>query len=111
MTIKVGRYNDPGAIYIGRENKGLGLKGSPLANQFVMRDNSIKERNRVCNQYDLWIRNQIGLQNRFVINEIKRLIAIWKKEGHIVLGCFCSPKRCHGDIIKNLMILFKDLQN
>ena len=66
-------------IYIGR--------GSKWGNPFVMRDKSDNERERVCDAYEAWFMNQPDLVNSLHELKGKRL------------GCFCKPKRCHGDFL------------
>lgn len=100
--IKVGRWNEPNAVYIGRPNPRLNLKKSPLANPFVMRNKSIDERNRVCDLFDEWINDRIQNNDKAVIEEIERLKVI-AMQGDLVLGCWCSPKRCHGESIKRII--------
>jgi hypothetical protein len=94
MSIRVGKKWDVGAQYIGR--------GSPLGNPFAMKDKSDEERNRVCDLYEVWIRERIEAEDMNVIKELRRLHAI-HVNGVLVLGCFCSPKRCHGDYIKTIL--------
>lgn len=65
--------------YIGR--------GSKWGNPFVMRNKSESERNRVCDAYEAWFMNQPELVNS--VHELKGK----------VLGCYCKPKRCHGDFL------------
>lgn len=66
-------------IYIGR--------GSKWGNPFNMRNKSDAERDRVCDAYEAWFKNQPELVND--LHELKGK----------VLGCFCKPKRCHGDFL------------
>lgn len=93
--IKVGKKWDANAQYIGR--------GSPMGNPFVMENQSDAERNRVCDEYEQWIRKQIANNNPRIINELRRLNAIHNEKGELTLGCFCAPKRCHGDFIKTIL--------
>lgn len=55
-------------------------------NPFHMQNDSDFERNRVCNAYELYF-PQSGL-NIVELLHAKRL------------GCWCKPKRCHGDYLK-----------
>lgn len=90
--ITIGKKWDKGAIYIGR--------GSPLGNPFVMRTE--EDRDIVCNKYEEWFYKQIKEENQVVLNELRRIYLLAKKQ-NIVLGCFCSPKRCHGETIKKFL--------
>ena len=88
--ITVGHKWTSGSEYIGR--------GSPLGNPFVMKDKSEAERNRVCDEYIPWLDDQLQ-HNQVVINEMNRLFQM-ALNVNVTLGCFCSPKRCHGDTVK-----------
>lgn len=81
MKTKVVHYKrDEYDIYIGRPSKW----GNPF---FIGRDGSRKE---VIEKYREWIMNQPEL-----LKEIPKLKG--KR-----LGCFCSPKPCHGDVLAEL---------
>ena len=74
VNIKKEKYD----IYIGR--------GSKWGNQFKMNNWSDEERNRVCDEYEKWFWTTI-LPGQ--LHELKGK----------VLGCYCKPKRCHGDFL------------
>ena len=95
MRIRVGRHHNPDAYYIGR--------GSLLGNPFVMRNKSDEERNRVCDDYERWIFEQLNINNLDIINELKHIKNLAHRPEGVTLGCFCSPKRCHGDTIKYII--------
>lgn len=78
-TTVVNCRTDDYDVYIGR--------GSKWGNPFVMRGKSEAERNRVCDAYEVWFMNQPSL-----VNDLHEL------RGKI-LGCYCKPKRCHGDFL------------
>lgn len=90
--ILVGKKWDKGAIYIGR--------GSPLGNPFIMK--SEEDRDYVCDQYEEWFHKQVKGKNQTVLNELRRIYLIAKRQD-VVLGCYCSPKRCHGETIKRFL--------
>lgn len=92
--IRVGKKWDKGAQYIGR--------GSPLGNPFVMRNSSIEERNRVCDEYHTYLLTAVANGDPDICRELSRLR--WMAlNGDLVLGCFCAPKRCHGDSVKQVL--------
>ena len=95
--IIVGKKWDKGAIYIGR--------GSPLGNPFVMR--SEEDRNDVCDKYEEWFNKQIEDENQVVLSELRRIYLLAKRQD-VILGCYCSPKRCHGDTIKKFIDKYLD---
>ena len=93
MTIRVGRKHEPGAIYIGR--------GSPLGNPFVIgRDG---DRDEVIHRYRNWFAMKVKSQDSVVMAELRRLYRIHRDAGDLVLGCFCAPQACHGDVIKDFL--------
>ncbi len=68
-------------IYIGR--------GGPFGNPFMIgKDGSRKE---VCEKYEEYARNNSRL-----------LAQIYQLKEDDILGCFCKPLDCHGDIIVKL---------
>lgn len=87
ITQVVNKYKvniqDPDIIYIGR--------GSIWGNPFPMKDKSDAERTRVIKAYRqwLWFQQMQGNITKEMLLELdgKRLC------------CYCSPKRCHGDVL------------
>lgn len=70
-------------VYIGRKNKDL--LASKWQNPFKMSNES--ERDYVCLMYELYLNTRPDL-----LVEVKEL-----KDK--ILGCYCYPKKCHGDIL------------
>lgn len=62
---------------------------SRWGNDHHMKDDSLAERNRVCDEYgiDLWLAIFDG---RITLDDLD---ALYGKR----LGCWCKPLRCHGD--------------
>ena len=87
MCIVVNRRKTQEDVYIGR--------GSIWGNPFVL--NLELERDLVVEQYKLHLIEQIK-QGIITIDQLKQLNG--KK-----LGCYCKPKKCHGDIIKEIVDL------
>lgn len=87
--ITVGKKWDKGAQYIGR--------GSPLGNPFVMASEA--DRDSVCEQYERWLHERVEKYDPKVVAALSRLQRL-AREGDVILGCFCAPKRCHGETIK-----------
>ncbi len=95
MIKVVNKYKEANYDYIGR--------GSILGNPFVMNNQSIEERNRVCNEYKKYIEKKIFIEkDKNFIDELNKLKEL-SKINNLNLGCFCAPKRCHGDAIKELL--------
>jgi Domain of unknown function (DUF4326) len=56
---------------------------------------------RLANQYELFISNTFQKSSREeFMNEFNRMVELAKIKP-IELMCFCSPKKCHGDILKS----------
>ena len=76
-------------------------RSSPLGNPFYMANES--QRDKVCEEYEVWIGKQIAANDPKVINELNRLLTLARKYGKLILYCWCAPKRCHGETIKRLI--------
>ena len=92
--ITIGRKNDRNAQYIGR--------GSPLGNPFRIHDYGSKvERDEVVEKYRQYFEREYK-NNDAMLRELRRLYRI-AANGDLILGCFCAPKRCHGEVIKEFL--------
>jgi len=71
---------------------------SALGNKFIMKDKSNEERERVCNEYEIWFNEKVKLKDEKVMKELRY---IWKmlKKSNVVLCCWCGSKRCHSETI------------
>ena len=78
---------DPKHIYIGRANKYLNINASKWANPFSVEKYG---REKALEMYENYIRESD------LLKEIKELKGC-------ILGCWCAPKKCHGDILIKLM--------
>lgn len=78
---KVVHIRAPHDVYIGRPSKW----GNPFE---IGKDGT---RTEVIQKYEDWIREQPELLSQLHELEGKRL------------GCFCKPKRCHGDVLVKLI--------
>ena len=56
----------------------------------------------MCDQYAVWFEERVKAGDALVMNELRRLYKIAKR-GELVLGCYCAPKRCHGETIKGFL--------
>jgi len=94
ITIKNRRtYRGPGEwICRGR---------SVLGNPFVMKKES--DRAGVIEKYMEWILDNIRADNEKIHAELDRLYAIAQKQ-ELILICWCAPKPCHGDVIKDFVL-------
>ena len=93
----VNRRRDQEDIYIGR--------GSPLGNPFIIGKDG--DRDEVLFKYKKYLQSEINNNNRNIINALE---AIKERSMHsnVSLGCYCKPKPCHGDVIKDYIEIFMD---
>lgn len=81
MTRVVNVRQESYDIYIGR--------GSKWGNPFVVGKDGTRE--QVITRYEEWILSQPELYKS--LHELKDKI----------LGCYCKPKACHGDVLAHLV--------
>jgi len=81
---------EPYDVYIGRASfrRGHRLVASKWANPF--REGRDGDRGEVVAKYEDWLRSQPAL-----------IVALPELRGK-VLGCWCAPKPCHGDVLVRL---------
>lgn len=85
MVVNV--YKEKYDVYIGRAGKGLsGYFGNP----FSLKEFS-NDREECLKAYKYYFLDRIEKDDEFR----RRILSLRGK----VLGCFCKPKMCHGDII------------
>lgn len=90
MTRVVNIRTESYDVYIGRPGKGQdGYFGNPFRLEYDELRGSTIER------YKKWFYKRINEDHDF-------REAIHKLEGK-VLGCFCKPQACHGDVIVNYL--------
>lgn len=78
--------HEPYSVYIGRAGRG---EAGPLGNPFRLGRDGTRE--EVIAKFEEYARN-----NKAILALIKGL----KRDD--ILGCFCKPKPCHGDVIVKL---------
>ena len=73
---------------------------SVLGNPFFMKDES--KRDEVCDKYKNHFNSKVYSDMRFIaeLNRIRDLIRSGKS---VALACWCFPKRCHAETIKNFL--------
>ena len=81
---------------------------SPVGNPFIAHNES--ERDKVCEQYeslfdqtmlDDTLDDNTGSKFRAYIQEI---VNFHNQHGHVTLACWCAPKRCHCETIKQWIL-------
>lgn len=87
--------------YIGRAC--CGRTASPLANPYKLRQGaSDAERTECIAKYRKWLLGQIAENSPAVVMELVRIAALARTQV-VSLGCWCSPKRCHGDVVVEVL--------
>jgi len=74
-------------------------RSTALGNPFYM--NRESERELVCDQYEAYFLGNLNPDVAPVgfLSELDKILQAAKK-GDITIGCWCAPKRCHCDTIK-----------
>ena len=80
-------------VYIGRP--------SPLGNPYTVF--SPRDRDFVCDLYEDWFVDRVQKDDPAVMAELVRLHQTGKQHGYLKLQCYCAPRRCHGDTIKDFI--------
>lgn len=88
---------------VNKKNGGRGLyigRPSILGNPFKM--NRETERDDVVEQYRVWLMKELKKNGnvRDKIREIARQVTAGET---VNLVCWCAPKRCHGDVVKEVV--------
>ena len=89
------KYHGDVGEYIGR--------GSPLGNPYPISKTNPRE--EVIAAYAQYLNKEIEAQNPAIVNELNRITDILLRTGSVTLVCFCPPKPCHGDIIRDVIFL------
>ena len=72
-------------------------RASILGNPFILKGES--HRDEVCDKYNEYFHIKKNDDVGFY-SELKKLLNIYKYYGKIRLFCWCVPKRCHAETIK-----------
>ena len=81
-------------VYIGRSNGERGKWGNPFSHkEGTTAKYKVNTRDEAIDAYRDYILNGEG---KHLLNDLHEL------EGK-VLGCWCKPKRCHGDVLIELI--------
>lgn len=88
FNLKTQKFDSETGIYIGRANEYYGFECSKWSNPFILKNES--ERDYILKQYREYIMN-----NNHLLNSLPEL---YGKD----LYCYCSPKKCHGNVLIEL---------
>lgn len=72
-------------------------RASILGNPCFMQDESM--RNEVCEKYKVYFEEKSKTDANFQ-RALYNILATYKKYGMVNLFCWCYPKRCHAETIK-----------
>lgn len=89
----IGQKIPEDGVYIGRYNYKSDLPGSIFANPFPVR--KPEERGSSIEKYRQWLWKEVE-EGRITKDDILKL-----KNKKLV--CYCKPKACHGDVVKDLV--------
>lgn len=88
------RHDD---VYIGRPS----VFGNPFTHkEGTLARTNVASRSEAVKFYHGWLREQY-ISNPLITKELQRLADLFKAGKHINLVCWCAPKECHGDVIKD----------
>lgn len=90
MTTVVNIYRDECDVYIGRTKNG---KSGYFGNPFYMKFES--DRISVVEKYKVYFYARLDGDKEFA----SKILELKDKK----LGCYCKPKACHGDVIKEYL--------
>jgi len=79
-------------VYCGR--------GSPVGNPYKMKNYSEEERMRVIKLFE----ENFDFEDPKVQEYLDKIIKIGQKYGVVDLQCYCSPKKCHCEIIRDKIL-------
>ena len=99
LVVNVRNYRGENMIYIGRRNISWGFEESILKN--MKRDVGMN-RDESVDRYRMWLWGEVK-KSGDVWDELVRLVNVLIGGNDVILGCWCKPKRCHGDIVKGCL--------
>lgn len=86
-------------------------RSTPLGNPFPMKGKSDESRNDVCDKYRVWFHEEMERlayhdPNRLdpMSKMIDEMISACRNEKRLRLFCWCAPKRCHAETIRDYLI-------
>lgn len=97
ITVANVKWGQPG-IYIGRAVRCW--PGSPLGNPFPITGTC--NRAEVIERYRAWLEGRVAAGDEAIIHEIVRIKDL-SRQRDIRLLCWCRPKPCHGDVLKEIL--------
>lgn len=79
-------------------------RGSPVGNPFKINDyGSQVERDNVINKYKDWLMSKIDKNDKSILSYLNKMIDHYKKHEILKLECYCYPKKCHCEILRDII--------
>lgn len=94
VVVNVRQERPAGMVYVARQCADFA--GSVLGNPFKRQKGQAP--GSTLDNYRAWLRTEYG-KGGAVRQELERLADL-AEQGNLVLGCWCKPAPCHGDVIK-----------
>lgn len=91
----VNKHHGATGVYIGR--------GSPLGNPYPIDNDTGMTRLVVINRYRVWLADKIKAQDDVVCDALNDIAEKALSPDGVKLQCFCAPRACHGDVIKEVI--------
>jgi len=93
-------------VYVGRPAPRRGLRGSSLANPYrigqLSTDGHMRPLTREMTIY--WYNNWLRLSDPVPkLLDLILLRSLLRKHGKLVLVCWCAPRPCHAEIIREVL--------
>ena len=80
--------------YVGRPTK--------LGNPFAI--TPTQTRNLTIERYRIWLYDALKYNDPIILKELDRLFSILIETQSLNLLCWCSPKPCHAEVIKEVLL-------
>jgi hypothetical protein len=88
-------------VYIGRPTP----LGNPYTHQLgTTAEIHVGTREEAVLMYRLWLPKQIIGGNKEVIEALQNIQQMAEHDDDVYLVCWCAPKKCHGEVIRDLIL-------
>lgn len=95
------RFPKSERVYIGR-GSCLGNPFTSIQDRPTLASEVVGSRDESIAKYKEYLLQKIAEKDAFVCMELNSIYQRAQR-GRVYLVCYCSPKRCHGDVIKELI--------
>ena len=96
----------PWVVYVGRAAPRRGVKRSPLANPYNVGQWPTHSsmwplgEDDVMYWYRVWLHRASSVMKMIEMGHLRSLL---KEHGKLVLACWCVPRRCHAEVIREVL--------